>query len=98
MKVEILPAAKRDLVAGYWFYEQQRRGLCDYFLQHLQSDIDSLERYAGIHHRAYRHYHWLGSRRFPHAVLYHVVGEIAYVDAVIDCRRSPDWIHRRLKQ
>ncbi len=97
MKVEILQPAKRDLLDCYWFYERQRPGLGGYFLEHLNRDIDSLELYAGIHHRAYKRYYWMGSRKFPHAVLYFVQGDTAYVDAVIDCRRSPDWIRQRLK-
>ena len=78
----ILRPAKRDLLDSYWFYERQRPGLGDYFLEHLQRDIDSLEHYAGIHRRAHKQYHWMGSKRFPHAVLYFVQGDTAYVNAV----------------
>ncbi len=98
MKVEILRPAKRDLLEGYWFYERQSPGLGGYFLQHLHADIDSLEHYAGIHRRVYGRYHWHGSKRFPHAVLYFVKDGTAYVDAVIDCRRSAEWIKQRLSQ
>ncbi len=97
MKVEILQSAKRDLLECYWFYELQKPGLGSYFLEHLQRDIDSLESYAGTHRRAYKRYHWMGSKKFPHAVLYFIQGDTAFVDAVIDCRRSPDLIKQRLK-
>jgi hypothetical protein len=48
MKIIILPAARDDLADGFDFYERQREGLGDYFLDSLASDIDSLQLYAGI--------------------------------------------------
>ena len=49
MKITIQPSALADLAAGYRFYEDKQRGLGDYFLDSLYSDIDSLQVYAGIH-------------------------------------------------
>jgi hypothetical protein len=49
MKIVILPSARDDLADGFNFYERQRDGLGDYFLESLSSDIDSLRLYAGIH-------------------------------------------------
>ena len=42
MKIEILDAAEKDLLDGYDFYERQSKGLGDYFLDSLFSDIESL--------------------------------------------------------
>jgi hypothetical protein len=36
------------------------------------------------------------SKRFPFAVYYRASGNIARVDAVIDCRKNPKWIQQRL--
>jgi hypothetical protein len=49
MRIEILSDAEDDLVAGARFYERQRAGLGEYFLDSLFSDIDSLIICAGIH-------------------------------------------------
>lgn len=96
MKVAILERAQRDLLAGYWFYEKQAPGVGARFLHELETLIDSLRDTAGIHRRVHGRYRWAISRKFSHAVYYHVEGDTAYVDAVIDCRRSPDWIRKRL--
>jgi len=48
MKIRILKSAQDDLMRGYRFYEQQRQGLGDYFLDALFADIDSLQLYAGM--------------------------------------------------
>ena len=54
MKIEILDSAEEDLIDGFKFYENQSRGLGDYFLDSLFSDIESLRVYAGITPSEYR--------------------------------------------
>jgi len=41
-------------------------------------------------------YHRLLSKRFPFAVYYRIEGQIALVYAVLDCRRKPAWIRKKL--
>ena len=48
MRIRILKSAQEDLREGYWFYESQSAGLGDYFLDSLNSDIESLKIYAGV--------------------------------------------------
>ena len=95
MRVQILDEAEQDLLDGACFYEIQRPGLGEYFLDSLFSDIDSLQLYAGIHN-VQLGYHWLLSRRLPYAVYYRVEGDLARIWAVLDCRQDPDKIKERL--
>lgn len=99
MKIKILPSASQDLIDGYWFYEKQSPGLGNYFKDSLFSDIGSLEFFGGIHpiHLYYRKYYRLLSRRFPFAIYYRIQQDTVRVHAVLDCRRSPAWIRRKLK-
>jgi len=94
MKIKILPSAIDDLSDGYNFYENQLKGLGSYFLETLFSDIDSLKLYAGVHKRVYG-YHRLLSKRFPYAVYYALKSKTVFINAVLDCRRNPDWIKKR---
>ena len=96
MKIEILDKAKEDLTSGYHFYEAQSPGLGSYFLDSLFSDIDSLLLYAGIH-RVTLGSHRCLSRRFPFAIYYRIENEVIRIRAVLDCRRHPAWIQRRLQ-
>lgn len=98
MRIRILSSASLDLVAGYHFYEQQSKGLGDYFLDSLYSDIDSLLVSAGVHTVHFGKYHRLLSNRFPFAVYYRVEGSVITVYAVLDSRRSPTWIRKKLDQ
>ncbi|MEI7832142.1 MAG: type II toxin-antitoxin system RelE/ParE family toxin [bacterium] len=97
MNIRILRSAEQDLSDGYSFYEHQQPGLGTYFLDSLFSDIDSLQLYAGTHSIHFRRYHRMLSKRFPFAVYYRIENEVAEVYAVLDCRRNPAWIRKRLK-
>jgi len=96
MRIEILDQATQDLIEGFHFYEDQQIGLGSYFLTTLYADIESFRIYGGIHRKAYKGFHRLLSKRFPFAVFYTVREDAVFVRAVVDCRRSPAWIRRRL--
>lgn len=95
MKIVILPSARDDLARGVAFYESQGEGLGEYFRESLISDIDSLERYAGIHQRVFG-FHRLLSSRFPYAVYYLNDEHAVFVRAILDCRRDPATLTRKL--
>jgi hypothetical protein len=96
VKVRILESARNDLVDGFYFYEKQADGVGAYFLQSIYSDIESLINSAGIHPVYFGEYYRLLAARFPFAVYYKVMQDIALVYAVLDCRRKPAWIRIRL--
>jgi plasmid stabilization system protein ParE len=97
MRIRILSAAESDLEEGHRFYEAQADGLGAYFLDTLYSDIDSLAYFAGMHRIVFG-YHRLLSKRFPFAVYYRVAENEAIVFAVLDCRRNPSWIRKKLSK
>jgi plasmid stabilization system protein ParE len=97
VKIEILDHAEDDLIEGFRFYEAQQPGLGSYFLVNLYGDIESLCLHGGMHRKAYKDYHRLLSKRFPFAVFYKVREDTVFIHAVLDCRRDPAWIRKRLK-
>lgn len=97
MRIKILSVAEDDLKEGHRFYESRADGLGTYFLDTLYSDIESLAYFAGMH-RVVLGYHRLLSRRFPFAVYYRVANDEVIVFAVLDCRRNPSWIRKKLNE
>ena len=97
MKIVIQPSALGDLRQGFYFYERQESGLGAYFLDSLFSDIDSLQLFGGIHSIHFVRFHRLLSKRFPYGIYYQVQGDSALVRAILDLRRDPKWIARKLK-
>jgi len=96
-KILISEDAFGDLNDGFLFYEAQDFGLGDYFTACLRADIEGLKVTAGVHTRV-QGFHRLLSRVFPHGVFYTVQSDEVTILAVIDLRRSPDWISRRLNK
>lgn len=97
MKIKTLTSASQDLIDGYWFYEKQSEGLGTYFLDSLYSDIDSLAIYGGIHPIYFNKYHRSLSKRFPFAIYYRLENNTVLVHAILDCRRDPAWIRKRIQ-
>jgi plasmid stabilization system protein ParE len=93
--VTVLHEVVDDLNDGKAFYDERQPGVDDYFWDSLLADIESLTIYAGIHARMHGLYRML-ARRFPYAIYYEVVDDVAYVVAVLPMRRSPTWIKRKL--
>jgi hypothetical protein len=97
MKIVILPSARDDLARGVAFYERQGEGLGQYFRESLIADVDSLKIYAGIHQRVFG-FHRLLSKRFPYAIYYLNDEAAVFVRAVLDCRRDPKALSRKLRK
>lgn len=97
MRVELRVEARRDLLEGAWFYEQQREGLGDYFTDCLFEDLDRLESEARIHAKVFGLHRKL-SKRFPFAIYYRIEESVIDVVAILDCRRDPETIEARLRR
>lgn len=97
IRVELTPEALDDLAEGFLFYEKQESGVGDYFLSALKSEIEGLRWMAGIH-RQVGGFHRSACRNFPHLIYYRFDRETVSVIAIIDNRRSPSWIRKRLSE
>ena len=95
MRIQLVDEAEEDLQAGREFYERQEPGVGDYFAAALAADIDSLILFAGIHPMQFC-FHRALSKRFPFGVYYLAEDAVIRIYAVLDLRRDPAWIRRRL--
>ncbi len=94
--VIILKEVSNDLNDGKAFYDQREPGVGDYFWDSLLADIESLLLYAGIHRKEHGFYRML-AKRFPYAIYYYIMDDVAYIVAVLPMRRNPAWIKRKIK-
>jgi len=58
VRIEILPEAQEDLIAGFRFYEHQAPGLGSYFRESILTDVDAF----GCRRRRSRQSFWISSR------------------------------------
>ena len=66
-----------------------------YFRDCLDADIETLRNIGGVHTKVFG-YHRSLSKRFPFAIYYRVEENVVRVRAILDCRRNPSWIRRKL--
>jgi hypothetical protein len=98
VKVRVLRSALEDLAAGRRFYDRQGHGLGDYFFDSLFAEIDSLTLYGGIHPVSTVRISSAARQAFSLRVYYRIIGGEAVVFRVLDCRRDPAWVRRKLKE
>ncbi len=96
MRIEVLDDAEADLIEGRDFYERKLPGIGAYFATAIASDINSLLLTAGIH-PIYFGFFRLLSKRFPFGIYYGITGDIIRIQAVLDLRRNPAWIRKRMR-
>lgn len=75
--VYILKEAVDDLNEGRSFYDLQEPGVGDYFWDCIIADIESLIIYAGIHRQKLGLFQMF-AKRFPYAIYYKIIEDIAY--------------------
>lgn len=82
---------------AFSFTKSSLRGLALTFWIHFSRISIRCYLYAGIHRVLFGSHRCVASR-FPFAIYYRIEGEVIRVRAVIDCRRNPTWIRRRIKE
>ena len=95
-RIVVLEEAAEDIERGREFYEQHEMGVGAYFEDTILSDIDSLGLFNGIHSKHFG-FHRLLSERFPFGIYYRETPTATEVFAILDLRRNPIWIHKKLK-
>lgn len=90
MKIQVLRSGRRTVADGIRFYESQQEGLGAYFLSSIMSDLRSLSVYAGVHQKHDSFYRMVCTK-FPYSIYYRMESPNAYVYAVLDDRRDPNW-------
>ena len=95
MIVRLSDDAERDLLDGIAFYDQHGWDVGTHFFDSLMDDLRSLSVVGGMHAKRYG-YHCVASKRFPFAIYYIVDGSEILVVGILDERRDPQWIARRL--
>lgn len=95
MIVMISDDAEVDLVDGVAFYDQHGLEIGDHFCNSLLEDVQSLSVVGGVHSQRFGYY-CKAAKRFPYAIYYTIDETTVFVVAILDERRDPNWIKRRL--
>ena len=97
MKPVILrPEARRDVLAAYRWYENQRRGLGGEFREALEKVIESLREKPKSYPVVLRDARRALLKRFPYMVFYREYDDAIVIVAVMHGKRDPETWQRRL--
>ena len=93
--VVVLEEAASDIERGIDFYNAIEDGVGLYFRDSIIADLRRLGVYFGKH-RVHSGFFRALSSRFPYAIYYRDKDDIRQIVAVLDLRRSPEWIRDQL--
>jgi plasmid stabilization system protein ParE len=91
----LLPAAKRDVKKAYQWYQEQKSGLGDVFLERVQECLTAIGRnpraFEPVAHDARR----AVVRQFPYVIFYRIEPRAIYVYSVFHTSQDPQkWMDR----
>lgn len=90
------PAAEREMLADARYYEQQRPGLGEGFLDEVDRAVAVAVNHPESGTPLGGTFRWVLTRRFRYAVIYREHDERIEVVAVAHLRRRPGYWHRRV--
>jgi toxin ParE1/3/4 len=95
-EVVLLLSADLDVQEAFEYYEEHQEGRGAVFLRHLELALEQLRRFPESGTRFHRSYRRLLVPSFPHGVFYVVEARGVIITGVMDTRRDPEAILRRL--
>ncbi len=97
MRLIVRPDAEADIAAGYDWYEQQREGLGQEFLEEISDAVAAIESEPLRFPVTFRGLRRALVRRFPYGIFFVIRGDTIIVVAAAHLARDPRRIHRRAK-
>ncbi len=93
----LLLSADLDVQEAFDYYEGYQEGRGAVFLCHLETALEQLRRFPASGTRFHSSYRRLLVPHFPYGVFYTVEARGVIVTGVLDTRRDPEVILRRLR-
>src|SRR5690349_12739202 len=90
VQVRLRPEAERDLVDAAGWYEQQRAGLGQQFLEETQAVLWSIAEMELAYHLVHRTARRALMRRFPFGIFYRIERDQVVVVGILHASRDPN--------
>jgi hypothetical protein len=94
----VLEPAKKEMREAYHWYEEQRPGLGDEFLDAVDEAMARIDAFPNAWTRLSSSVRRCRTNRFPNGIVFCVRGEQIIVLAVIHLKRRPEYWRDRLKE
>ncbi|MFL5240731.1 MAG: type II toxin-antitoxin system RelE/ParE family toxin [Gemmataceae bacterium] len=91
----LLPAAKRDVKKAYEWYEEQKSGLGEMFLERVEECLKAIERSPNAFQLVANGAHRAIVKQFPYVIFYRIEAKAIHVYAVFHTSQNPQkWMDR----
>jgi plasmid stabilization system protein ParE len=95
-KPVLLPAAERDVKKAYEWYEEQREGLGDVFLERVEECLTSIGRSPKAFQPVAKDARRAIVKQFPYVIFFRIEGKVTYVYSVFHTSQNPQKRMERL--
>lgn len=86
----LTPESELDIADAFHWYQEQREGLGEEFLNCLEASLQALIRNPNICGVVHENYRRCLMRRFPYVVLYELSNDVVIVYAVFHTSQNPN--------
>lgn len=87
--LEIKEEAVLDIKEAYWYYEEQKIGLGNQFLETLESYLERVQKYPEHYQIKRKPYREAFIKNFPYIIIYELDGDKIIIYAVFNTWRNP---------
>jgi plasmid stabilization system protein ParE len=91
-----VPEVENDLTEAYDWYEEQRRGLGEEFLNRIEASLQKIRRTPDAYPEVYKKYRRTLIRRFPYMIFYEHEKNEVIIYGIFHSARDPDKWKKRL--
>ena len=95
--IRITEEAREDIDEAVEWYDEQKSGLGDLFLQRLNESFSAIQQNPASFKRVYRQLRQSALKKFPYVVLYKVENNIILIYCVFHTSKDPKKKLKRLK-
>ena len=88
-KVIIKPGAELDIREALEWYEEEKEGLSQDFLERLDDELARISKNPENFQKRYRNIKIVFTKRFPYGLHYTLENDVVYMHAVLHMKRKP---------
>jgi len=88
-KIVFRDKALKETYSAYWWYENEKVGLGNLFLESIDYSIKALNTNPAAYQQVYKKFHQIPLKKFPFILLYKIYPKEIVIFAVFHTKRNP---------
>jgi hypothetical protein len=96
--IELTDEAKEDAALGVKWYDEQKEGLGDLFIEYLDNTLEKIGNYPTTYKKIYRQVRQAAMQKFPYVILFKIVDKVITVHCIFHTSQNPKKKIKKLKK